>query len=246
MTCAELEARLPEIVDDTLGRSARADVDAHLGACEDCRRLAADLTRIRETASALDRLPVPPTVWSRLRQQVEDENVGLDAVRARASRVPPWAWMATAAALTLAIGVAIWSVQWMATGAPAPATSAAATANPGTDALVSSIEAELEAAATHYEKAIEGLERIAAGGDARLDPVLMATLQESLAVIDGAIDESRAALRAQPESRVVQESLFEAFRRKIALVQDTIALMNELRKGDEAGAARIIGDLEKS
>jgi hypothetical protein len=54
------------------------------------------------------------------------------------------------------------------------------------------------------------------------------------------------ALRAHPENRLAQESLFEAFRRKIALLQDTIALMNEMRKGDQAGAARVVESVNKS
>ena len=51
---------------------------------------------------------------------------------------------------------------------------------------------------------------------------------------------------AQPDSRLAQESLFDAFRRKVALLQDTIALMNEMRKGNEAGTARIVEELKKS
>jgi hypothetical protein len=65
-------------------------------------------------------------------------------------------------------------------------------------------------------------------------------------VIDQAIEESRVALRTEPASQVAQENLFEAFRRKIGLLQDTIALMNEMRQGDEAGAARIVENLKKS
>jgi hypothetical protein len=65
-------------------------------------------------------------------------------------------------------------------------------------------------------------------------------------VIDQAIGESRVALQAQPTSAPAQESLFDAFRSKIALLQDTIALINEMRKGDQAGAARVAGSLDKS
>ena len=50
----------------------------------------------------------------------------------------------------------------------------------------------------------------------------------------------------EPDDSIAQESLFEAFRRKVALLQDTIALMNEMRKGDTDGAARIVEGLNKS
>ena len=79
-----------------------------------------------------------------------------------------------------------------------------------------------------------------------LNCVAAAKLASSMGVIDKAITESRAALVAQPASRVAQQSLFDAFRRKVALLQDTIALMNELRKGDQAGAARDASGLNKS
>ena len=65
-------------------------------------------------------------------------------------------------------------------------------------------------------------------------------------MIDSAINESRTALRAQPDSQIAQESLFDAFRRKVSLLQDTIALMNEMRKGNPEGAARVVEGLNKS
>ena len=112
--------------------------------------------------------------------------------------------------------------------------------------LVQSIENELDQAAAHYEKAIAGLEQVANASDSPLDPELMTTLKANLGVIDQAINESRTALRAQPANQLAQESLFEAFRRKVALLQDTIALMNEMRKGNQAGAARVAESLNKS
>ncbi len=71
-------------------------------------------------------------------------------------------------------------------------------------------------------------------------------LQKNIGVTDQAIAESRAAIRAQPTSEVAQTSLFEALQRKVGLLRDTIALINEMRKGDQAGAARIAGSLSKS
>ena len=78
-----------------------------------------------------------------------------------------------------------------------------------------------------------------------LDPRTAATLQKNLAVIDQAISESRAALRAQPASEPAQQSLIENFKTKIALLQDTVALINEMRKGNDAGAARIVSGLKQ-
>ena len=67
----------------------------------------------------------------------------------------------------------------------------------------------------------------------------------SQSVIDQAIGESRAALKTQPNSEPAQQSLFENFKSKIALLQDTVALVNEMRKGNEVGAARIVSGLKE-
>jgi hypothetical protein len=107
------------------------------------------------------------------------------------------------------------------------------------------IEAELRAAEQHYEKAISGLEQIAKSEQGSLDPQTAATLQKNLAVIDQAISESRAALRAQPASEPAQQSLIENFKTKIAFLQDTVALINEMRKGNDTGAARIVSGLKQ-
>ena len=64
-------------------------------------------------------------------------------------------------------------------------------------------------------------------------------------MIDQAITESRAALQAQPNSEPAQQSLLESFKTKIALLQDTVALINEMRKGNDAGAAKIVSGLKE-
>ena len=128
----------------------------------------------------------------------------------------------------------------------AGAASGAAAVNANSPELVQSVEQELRLAEQHYEKAITGLEQIAKSGEGALDPQVAATLRNNLGVIDQAISDSRVALAQQPGSQLAQESLFEAFRRKVALLQDTVALINEMRKGNQAGAARAIDNLGRS
>jgi hypothetical protein len=127
---------------------------------------------------------------------------------------------------------------------PAPAPPTAAHENAAS--AVQSVEAEIELADQHYQKAIAGLEAVAREGQGALDPQLAAVLQRNIGVTDRAIAESRAAVRTQPTSEVAQASLFEALQRKVSLLRDTIALINEMRKGDQAGAAKIAGSLAKS
>jgi hypothetical protein len=64
-------------------------------------------------------------------------------------------------------------------------------------------------------------------------------------VIDQAISESRAALKSEPDSAPAQESLFTALRRKVSLLQEMLALINEMRKGNQDGAARILSEINR-
>ena len=64
-------------------------------------------------------------------------------------------------------------------------------------------------------------------------------------MIDEAITESRAALRSEPQSESAQVSLFAALRRKVALLQEMLALINEMRKGNQDGAARILSEINR-
>ena len=130
--------------------------------------------------------------------------------------------------------------------ASAQAPSGAAGGNAADQEFVQSVEMELRLAEQHYEKAIAGLEQIAKTEQGSLDPQVAALLQKNLGIIDQAIRDSRAALVQQPTSQLAQESLFEAFRRKVSLLQDTVALINEMRKGNQAGAARIIEKVNQS
>jgi hypothetical protein len=111
---------------------------------------------------------------------------------------------------------------------------------------VRSVEDDFRLAEQHLQSGIAKLEEAARADDAAIDPQTAATLKKNLEVIDQAIAESRAALNSEPQSTIARDSLFQALRRKVDLLQDTIALMNEMRKGDAAGAAQIMEGLNKS
>ena len=252
MTCEDVRARAAEIVDGASG-PVDAALESHLAGCEACRIFIADLRRIRQVAGALDVRPVSAGAsWSRVRERLLSDPEFHRLQRETPSNATfSWRWLAAAAALVMAVGVSLWFISRALEPGRTPTQSAAAPAaapdgNVEPSTLVESIESELGLAAKHYENAIAGLEKVAAASDAPIDPAVTATLRQNLEIIDKAIDDSRGALKSDPGNRLAQESLFEAFRRKIGLLQDTIALMNEMRKGDQAGAARIVEGLNKS
>ncbi len=247
---------IQELIDGVLSGIRRAELEQHLSECAECRQFLADMETIRRTAGALDPLEPPDRVWLQIAGTLRQEGRVLPPP-VRPARSPRYALLAIAAALVLAVGAAIVALvtQYRSNPTPPPAiaatTAAPAAADANADVAIESVEAEFRLAEQHYQNAIAKLEQAArldqAGRDANtLDPQTAAMLQKNLQVIDQAIAESREAVRSEPLSAAARDSLFDALRRKVALLQDTIALMNEMRKGNSAGAAEIVDGLNKS
>src|SRR5947209_6336971 len=226
---------LNDYVDDALGRDERAEVDRHLTTCVQCRRTVEELRELTRRVSSLPPMQPPARAWRRIEQDFvggatprPNEKKAGDGPTSKASR---YGWIAALAAAAVLVLVTVVGFRY-ARGTQAPATPAAPDAQ--------TIASELALAEEHYQKAINGLEQIANAEKGTLDSRTAATLQKNLAVIDQAISESRAALQTQPNSEPAQQSLLESFKTKIGLLQDTVALINEMRKGNDAGAARIL------
>jgi anti-sigma factor RsiW len=240
MRCEDIQARLGDLAEGTLDGETRTATEAHLRDCPACAVLAADLARVRQLASTLDRLPPPTAAWPRIRERADPSGAR--------RRVWTRSWSALALAACVLLAVALGVVLRRGEGPasePAQAPAAAAPVPVAEHPELKTVAEELRLAEQHYENAITGLEKLANDREV-LDPQVAAALQKNLQVIDLAISESRAALVKQPASEPAQQSLFEAFRTKIALLQDTIALINEMRKGNQAEAARIAEGLKKS
>ena len=207
MNCEECIERLGEAVEGSLALNEQALVDAHCAGCEACRSLLGDLMDIRAAAAALDRRTPSPDMWIAIAATV-------NAPKPAGERV--WVRLAMAAALLMMLGAAAWfggGSRWRS-------------GEGSTADLARSAASELQLAEQHYENAIKSLEQLAVNRDDALDPAVAAEIAESLQSIDRAIDDSRAALKSEPDSFVAQTSLLEALRMKVALLQETVSLMN--------------------
>lgn len=245
MNCERCHSLVDDYVDGTLAAEERAAVDTHLAGCVDCRALVNDFRAIRSTAGSLDRQVPSAQAWANIAAAVERE---------RSRSVRGWfTWnvgpgfrsgFAIAATLLLLLGGTSWLL-WSRMSSTEPAPRAVATAPASDPELAQTVEHELKLAEEHYQNAIAGLEKITRSESSALDPQVAAVLQKNLEVIDQAIGESRAALQTQPTSDVAQESLFEALRNKVVLLQETVVLINEMRKGNQEGTARIVSGLNQ-
>ncbi len=76
----------------------------------------------------------------------------------------------------------------------------------------------------HYDEAIADLEQTLEAGRKALDPETIRVLEENLAAIDRAIDQSRRALSADPANVYLNTHLASARQRKLALLRRASAL----------------------
>lgn len=238
MSCQDYEIALGDYVDGTLDERSRIEVEAHLAACARCRAIVADFGVLRQATQSLEPELPPAHVWTKLAAAYEAE---------QKSSLHGWSFswrQSLAASLVTAILVA--SLVWVGKGLTPinDSSSRVASATPAATEPVS-VRAEFDLAEMQYTNAIAGLESITKSEQSALDMETADVLQANLTVIDGAITESRAALQTEPDNPAAQDSLFDALRSKLELLQDVVALINEMRKGNPEGAARIVSGLNQ-
>lgn len=242
MACTQYCNSIQELVDGTLGPIRRAELELHLDQCDDCRALAADLARIRQAARELPPLAPPDRVWLQVAGRLRQEGRIHDAppvARRRNARL----WLAAAAAVIIAAGASLYIALprlQRAPVSPAAGSPTQAAGNAAPTQSVESVQNEVEQAQMQFEHAIADLEKVTKPNQKVLDPTTAATIDKNLNIIDQAIAENRAAVRSDPASAAAWSTLFDAFRQKVAVLQDTLTLINEVRKGDNAGAAQLV------
>jgi anti-sigma factor ChrR (cupin superfamily) len=240
MNCHELERELGDYVDGTLPPDRITAVEGHVEWCGRCRTALADFDAIRRVARTLEPQMPAAHVWTHLAAAIEQES---RIARIAADRRPWWrlasgalAWrsLAAAAVMLLLVSSATW-LSWRQTTTHVVSNAAVTGGRNG-----SPVNPEVQLADQHYAAAIGDLEKVTQAQSGSLDPETAKVVQVNLAMIDQAIGQSRAALQSEPASPAARDSLFDALRSKVQLLQDTVALINEMRKGDPDGAARIM------
>jgi hypothetical protein len=226
-----------ELVDGTLGPIRRAELELHLEGCDGCRALAADLQAIARSARSLDVLEPPEHVWKSIAGRLRTER-GMTGPSSALGRHRSMAMLAIAAALVLAVGASLFMLR---TPVPPPTTATTQpTGEPGagnaaSEDPVQGVVKKLAVTETAFQDLVNASE-----ATNTVDPKTAAALKKNLLVMNEAINETRKALDADPQSAPARASLYEVLKQKIQFLQETIALMNELRQGDAAGAAEIV------
>jgi hypothetical protein len=249
MTCTRARADIQELVDGTLGAIRTSELRLHLDTCAGCRGLYEDLQRIREVAGSTPPMQPPDHIWlqiaGRLRQagRVHDQPEAASVHRGQRAQ---YVWLAIAAALVLSVGASL--LLLVPGGRPTAPPQAVEGNATGSDAVQSGVE-DLRKAEQLLQSGVaklkEGLKSDGSSNGA-LPTAVASTLDSNLQILDRAIAESSSALQQEPQNVAARNSLFDALQRKISLLQDTITLMNEMRKGNAAGVAQVVDVGNKS
>ena len=194
---------LSACVERELAGARHAKVEEHLARCASCR---ASISRIEALVGEAAALP----------REIEAPDAAWDGIRARLARAPrPRRWermaalasLAAAAAVVLAVGMTL-----------RPGRSEKVTASPGAPA-VGPATVSVVAIDRSYASPIAELRASLEQQRAQLSPATIRVLERTLAVIDTAIAEARAALAADPGNRMLTDILSAQYEQKVGLLQ---------------------------
>lgn len=227
---------LDDYVEGTLPPQDERGVRRHLMQCDDCRAEERELRTLLDEAAALPAEIQPPAeLWEGIAARLEPRSATvalapeIPVIGPRPVRRIPW-WMQAAAAVALVVTTSVVTLQIDGAGSqqvaavqqqpatPQPAAQQAAAPAPRT-ALAAFRPAEQE-----YQRAIGDLEQMLGQHREKLAPQTVATLEANLKVIDQAIQESRAALAADPNSRELATMLSKSYGAKLDVLQRAVSL----------------------
>jgi anti-sigma factor RsiW len=211
--------RLSEYLDEDLEARSRAEIEAHLSACAECRQVLDDLRTIKATAGRLPDDQVSGELWTGIAGRIPPENT--PAVVPFQRKVPRRFsfTLPQLAAAGIALMVLSGSLVYMARSGEDRADFPAMSADRGTAMAV-----PVSLADPQYDSAIADLEQTLEAGRTRLDPETIKVLEENLAAIDLAIEQCRRALEADPANAYLTSHLASARQRKLALLRRATAL----------------------
>jgi len=219
-SCEEFAEHLADYLEHELGEDARVRMDMHSRTCAACASLLADMRMIATSAAKLAPMAPSRDLWAGIAERIETPVVALnpsgEMAAHRGSR-PRWrgAWMALAAAGLVAVTA---TVTYELTSRSSSRTQSVAV-NPGSRLPLTPVSMEQT-----YDVEITRLREIVKQRTNQLDPATVEVLEKNLKVIDDAIAQCKDALRSDPGSRFLIESLSDALESKVLLLRKAASL----------------------
>ena len=222
--------RLSDYLDgEDLSARDRAEIDAHLETCSRCQTTLAELREVAARAASLPDAAPTVDLWAGV------------AARLTPSAVVPFAHprhrrfsftlpqlVAAGLALMVLSGGLVWVMQLddpRASLPPAVAQVKPPAVAPAEFDVAAPISRSSAAFADpNYDQAVADLEQILETGRSRLDAETVRILEDNLLAIDQAIEQSRKALRSDPNSVYLNNHFADSRNRKLALLRRASAL----------------------
>lgn len=214
--------RLSDYIDDEdLDPRERAEIEAHLEVCSGCRTVLGELRAVAARAASLPDTAPEANLWSGIADRINASAVL--PFRARARRhitftIPQF--VAASLALMVLSGGMVWLSKMGGSQTELPPVTASTEAD-------APVARPANFADFYYDEAIADLERTLEAGRQQLDPQTVRVLEENLAAIDRAIEQSRKALSKDPANAFLNAHLAAARNRKLALLRNATALTNK-------------------
>jgi anti-sigma factor RsiW len=218
--------RLSEYLDDDLALRERRELEAHLATCAECSDVLKELEAVVARAQTLKDVPPEKDLWESISRSIasvaqeDDQVIDLSARLSRVDalemdgrvRLSVSQLVAASLAMIIASGSMAWALRPLAAGPESPE------ATSGSAALVqASLSAEV---GESYVEDLARLEELVEEHRSELEPNTIRILEKNLAIIDRAIEESAAALLADPSDQYLREHLSRSVRRKVDYLRD--------------------------
>jgi hypothetical protein len=247
MSCDQFASALADYLESDVSEATRAAVETHAASCAECGALLADLRELRVKAAALPTRAPERDLWAGIAARIETPVVEISSssgqsdgwTRQHPRRMSPM-WMGLAAAGLVAVTATVThqltkrpvtapvQVAVVKPTMPAPKADTPAVAAPSTPSAIDSPSTAVVAVANKAEKPYDAeiarLRTIVAQRRSTLDTATINVIDRNLKIIDDAIAQCRMALRKDPASRFLMQSLTDALDTKVQLLRTAASL----------------------
>jgi tetratricopeptide (TPR) repeat protein len=217
---------LSEYLDDELAASDRAELEAHLTACERCRADLDGLRAVIARAGALTDVPPASDLWTGVAARIGARTLEFEprpAPRRFAFTLPQL--IAASLALMVLSGGMVWLARLGGDRTDFPTVIATDSSSVPTATDAPAVQ-PANFADGAYDNAIADLQRALESGRGRLDKETIRVLEENLQAIDHAITQCREALENDPANVYLNSHLVEARTRKLELLRRAAAIVD--------------------
>lgn len=214
MSHERIAGLLDDYLDGALDSDTARAVDAHLAECPACAAEVAALRALADRVTALPRGIDPPRdLWPDI-----DSRLG----RGRLADRSIWSLrypLAAAAVALIAISSLVTAVL-----VPRPSAPDTTAAGPAATDAAAMVALRWQAIESEYLRATAELQEALEASKSGLAPETIEMIERDLRIIDGAIQEARAALAADPGSHDLMELLSATYQKKIEVLQQVSRL----------------------